>query len=141
MDKSVAEACVHFAFIRTLRHRVSFFFVQRTACSSVSLPSPSFPVPFSVSVSQSVELRNESPSAAGLVGSSHSQLHRLVALLASQGFPLLSACMPPCLNMLTHVLEVDFGMPSLPASFAKAIELSRQFPLTLSLCKFPNHMV
>lgn len=68
-------------------------------------------------------------------------LHQVVTLLANQGLPLLSACMPPRPYMLTHVLEVDFGTLSLPASFAKAIELSRQFPLTLSLCKFPNHMV
>lgn len=42
-----------------------------------------------------------------------------------------------------HALRADtcveeaFGMLSLPASFARAIELSRQSPL----CKFHNHMV
>lgn len=61
--------------------------------------------------------------------------------LSQQGLPLLSACGPPHPYTLTHMLEEEFGMLSLPASFAKAIELNSQFPLTLSLCKFTKHMV
>lgn len=68
-------------------------------------------------------------------------LHYTAALPAREELPLLSACRPPRLYTLTHVLEEEFGMLALPESFAKTIELSRQFPLTLSLCKFPNHMV
>lgn len=52
------------------------------------------------------------------------------------------------LHAWLHALHADtcvggsnFWMLSLPTSFARAIELSRQFPLTLSLCKFHNHMV
>lgn len=59
-----------------------------------------------------------------------------------QGKGPSALCM--CASMPVHASrtsEEEFEMLSLPTSFAKAIELSRQFSLILSLCKFTKHMV
>lgn len=107
--------------------------VQKTDCACITQPSPFFPASVYLCLSHVLGQRNESSSLSCSHQLFSLPLHRVVVSPVRKGLSLLSTCMQPCLYTLTRVLEEESGLLSLPASFAKAIESSRQFLLTLSL--------